>query len=183
MQGIFNLLYESVLVGKDEDENVEISIWGEILSFDFEIKDYVDIVDGLNKGIDFEVLVKIIGSCFVVMCDKFVCLYCVLVQFMLDIYIVEYGYIEMYVLYLVNVDSFYGIGQLFKFGEDLFYIQFVIEEGQGLFLILIVEVLLINFVCDEIFVVKDLLIKMIVYMFCFCSEVGSYGCDICGLIC
>lgn len=62
MLGIFNLLYESVLVGKDEIENQEILVWGEIFQFDFEVKDYVDIVEGLNKGLDFEVLVKFIGS-------------------------------------------------------------------------------------------------------------------------
>lgn len=86
---------------------------------------------------------------------------------MLDVYIGEYGYQEMYVLYLVNVDSLFGIGQLLKFGEDLFYIKFVIEEGQGLLLILMVEVLFMNLVCDEIFVVKELLIKMVVYILCF----------------
>lgn len=46
-----------------------------------------------------------------------------------------------------------------------------------------VEVLLINLVCDEIIDEDQLLIKMMVYMFCFCFEVGFYGCDICGLIC
>lgn len=45
------------------------------------------------------------------------------------------------------------------------------------------EVLFINSVCDEIYDESDLLICLIVYILCFCSEVGSYGCDICGFIC
>ena len=182
MQGIPNLPHESVPVGKDEDENVEISTWGEIPSFDFEVKDHVDIADGLNKGIDFEASVKITGSRFVVMRDKFARLHRALAQFMLDTHTAEHGYTEMYVPYLVNADSLYGTGQLPKFGEDLFHTQPATEEGQGLSLIPTAEVPLTNLARDEIFAAKDLPIKMTAHTPCFRSEAGSYGRDTRGLI-
>lgn len=73
------MLYEFVLVGKDEDDNVEIFWWGELCMFDFEVKDYVDVVEGLNNGLDFVIVSKFMGSCFVVMCGDIVCLNCVIV--------------------------------------------------------------------------------------------------------
>lgn len=100
--GIFNLLYELVLVGVDEDVNVEVCCWGMLKIFDFEVKDYV--VFGEWYGwLDFEIVVKFFGVCFVFMCGLIVCLYCVLVQFMINLYIVEYGYEEVYIFYFVQV--------------------------------------------------------------------------------
>lgn len=182
MQGIPNLPHESVPVGKDEDDNVEITTWGDIPSFDFEVKDHVDIAEGLNKGLDFEASVKLTGSRFVVMRDKFARLHRALAQFMLDVHTGEHGYTEMYVPYLVNADSLYGTGQLPKFGEDLFHTQPATEEGQGLSLIPTAEVPLTNLARDEIFAAKELPIKMTAHTPCFRSEAGSYGRDTRGLI-
>ncbi|MDC8831137.1 serine--tRNA ligase [Alteromonas gilva] len=182
MLEIPNLPHDSVPAGKDESENVEISKWGEIPNFDFEVKDHVDIAENLNKGIDFEASVKITGSRFVVMRDKFARLHRALAQFMLDVHTAEHGYTEMYVPYLVNADSLLGTGQLPKFGEDLFHTQPATEEGQGLSLIPTAEVPLTNLARDEIFAAKELPIKMTAHTPCFRSEAGSYGRDTRGLI-
>lgn len=99
---------------------------------------------------------------------------------MIDLYIGMYGYEEINVLLLVNVELLCGIGQLLKFEDDLFKI--VVGE-LICYLILILEVLLINIVCDEIVDVDQLLLCMIVQLMCFCVEVGSGGCDVCGMIC
>ncbi len=72
-ESIYNLLMatpnipdESVPMGKDEDENIEVRTWGEPKTFDFEVKDHVDL--GVNlDGIDFEVAAKLTGSRFAVM--------------------------------------------------------------------------------------------------------------------
>jgi len=61
-QGIPNLPHESVPEGKDEDDNVEISRWGEPRTFDFEVKDHVDVAEGLNNGLDFATASKLTGS-------------------------------------------------------------------------------------------------------------------------
>ncbi|MEC7469107.1 MAG: serine--tRNA ligase [Pseudomonadota bacterium] len=180
--GIPNLPHESVPVGKDETENQEILVWGEIPQFDFEVKDHVDIAEGLNKGLDFEASVKLTGSRFVVMRDKIARLHRALAQFMLDVHTGEHGYQEMYVPYLVNADSLLGTGQLPKFGEDLFHTKPATEEGQGLSLIPTAEVPLTNLARDEIFAAKELPIKMTAHTPCFRSEAGSYGRDTRGLI-
>lgn len=180
--GIPNLPHESVPVGKDETENQEILVWGEIPQFDFEVKDHVDIAEGLNKGLDFEASVKLTGSRFVVMRDKIARLHRALAQFMLDVHTGEHGYQEMYVPYLVNADSLFGTGQLPKFGEDLFHTKPATEEGQGLSLIPTAEVPLTNLARDEIFAAKELPIKMTAHTPCFRSEAGSYGRDTRGLI-
>jgi len=46
-----NLPHESVPVGKYENDNVEIRRWGEPKTYDFEVKDHVDL--GLDKGLGF----------------------------------------------------------------------------------------------------------------------------------
>lgn len=174
---ILNILYEFVLVGEIEDDNIEVCKWGEKFLFVYELKLYWDIVDELGI-LDFECVVKVIGSCFVFYKGLGVCLECVFYNFMFDFYVDEYNYIEVILFYMVNCVSMMGMGQFFKFEEDVFKIR---EEDY--FLILIVEVLIINMYWDEIFLGDSLLINYVVFSVCFCLEVGLVGCDICGLIC
>ena len=181
-QNVPNLPDDSVPVGKDEDENLEICKWGEPRSFDFEVKDHVDVAAGLARGLDFETAVKLTGSRFVVMHGQVARLNRALAQFMLDLHTQEHGYQETYVPYLVNSDSLYGTGQLPKFGEDLFHTKPATEEGQGLSLIPTAEVPLTNIGRDEIFKAKELPLKMTAHTPCFRSEAGSYGRDTRGLI-
>lgn len=63
---IFNLFVDEVLVGKDENDNVEVSCWGILCEFDFEVCDYV-MLGEMYFGFDFAAVVKLIGFCFVVM--------------------------------------------------------------------------------------------------------------------
>ena len=181
-QGVPNLPADTVPEGKSEQDNVEISRWGEPRQFDFTVKDHVDLSEQLNRGADFELAAKLTGSRFVVMRGKIARLHRALAQFMLDIHTNEHGYEETYVPYLVNHDSLYGTGQLPKFGEDLFHTQPATEEGQGLSLIPTAEVPLTNIGRDEIFDAKQLPLKMTAHTPCFRSEAGSYGRDTRGLI-
>ncbi len=177
-----NLPDDSVPAGKDEDDNIEISKWGTPPEFGFEVKDHVDIAEGLNKGLDFETATKLTGSRFVVMRGQIARLHRALAQFMLDLHTGEHGYQEMYVPYLVNADSLMGTGQLPKFGEDLFHTKPATEEGQGLSLIPTSEVPLTNIARDEILSADELPLKMTAHTPCFRSEAGSYGRDTRGLI-
>ena len=181
-QSIPNLPDESVPAGRDEDDNVEILRWGTPRTFDFEIKDHVDVAYGLDKGADFELASKLTGSRFVVMRGKVARLHRALAQFMLDTHTTEHGYQEMYVPYLVNEASMFGTGQFPKFGEDSFHTKPATEEGQGLSLIPTAEVPLTNTVRDEILPVSALPLKMTAHTPCFRSEAGSYGRDTRGLI-
>ncbi len=174
-----NLLDESVPEGADEDDNVELKRWGTPRTFDFEVKDHVDLGFGVDKGLDFEAGAKLAGTRFTVMRGKIAKLHRALAQFMLDIHTEEHGYQEMYVPYLVNSASLYGTGQLPKFGEDLFHTDL---SGKNFSLIPTSEVPLTNLVRDEIVDESELPIKMTAHTPCFRSEAGSGGRDIRGLI-
>jgi len=176
-----NLPDDSVPNGKDEEENVEISRWGEPKQYDFELKDHVDLGE-MGDGLDFASAVKISGSRFIVMKGQFARLHRAIAQFMLDLHTEEHGYTEMYVPYLVNHDSLYGTGQLPKFGEDLFHTKPATEEGQGMCLIPTAEVPVTNMVRNTISDEADLPLKMTAHTPCFRSEAGSYGRDTRGLI-
>ena len=174
-----NLLDESVPTGADEDDNVEVKRWGTPRTFDFEIKDHVDLGFGVDKGLDFESGAKLAGTRFAVMRGNIAKLHRALAQFMLDVHTEEHGYQEMYVPYLVNATSLYGTGQLPKFGEDLFHTDL---SGKTFSLIPTSEVPLTNMYRDEIVDEADLPIKMTAHTPCFRSEAGSGGRDIRGLI-
>ncbi|UAL42014.1 serine--tRNA ligase [Shewanella inventionis] len=176
-----NLPDESVPVGKDETENVEVRRWGTPKAFDFEVKDHLDLGEALG-GLDFKSAVKITGTRFIIMRGQIARLNRALGQFMLDLHTNEHGYTEAYVPLLVNEDSLLGTGQLPKFGEDLFHTKPATEEGQGLSLIPTAEVPLTNYVRDMIVDESELPMKMTALTSCFRSEAGSYGRDTRGLI-
>ena len=181
-QSIPNLPDDSVPQGKDEDDNVELSRWGTPREFDFDVKDHVDVGEGLNKGVDFDAGAKLAGSRFVVMRGQVARLNRAIAQFMLDLHTQEHGYEETNVPLLVNAESMTGTGQFPKFMGDAFHTKPATEEGQGLSLIPTSEVPLANIARDEIYAVKDLPIKMTAFTPCFRSEAGSYGRDTRGLI-
>ena len=181
-QSIPNIPDESVPQGKDENDNQEVSVWGDIPSFDFDVKDHVDLAHGLDNGADFEMAAKLSGSRFVVLSGQVARLNRAIAQFMLDLHTEQHGYQECNVPYLVNDDSLFGTGQLPKFSEDLFHTKPATEEGQGLALIPTAEVPLTNVARDAIYDAKQLPVKMTAYTPCFRSEAGSYGRDTRGLI-
>ncbi|HIP81002.1 MAG TPA: serine--tRNA ligase [Leucothrix mucor] len=177
VMGIPNLLDESVPDGKSEDENVEVSTWGEPTQLDFEPKDHVDL--GIPNGwMDFKAAVKLTGSRFVVMRGSMAKLHRALIQFMLNTHTEEHAYKEIYVPYMVNEDSLYGTGQLPKFAEDLFKL----EGEQNYYLIPTAEVPVTNLVRGEILDADQLPMKYTAHTPCFRSEAGSYGRDTRGLI-
>lgn len=182
VHGVPNLPDESVPVGSDEDENLEVSRFSEPRAFDFEIKDHVDIGAGLAQGLDFESGIKLTGARFVVMKGGVARLNRALTQFMLDLHTEQHGYSETNVPYIVNHDSLFGTGQLPKFGEDLFHVEGESQDQVALSLIPTAEVPLTNLARDEIFDESALPIKLTAHTPCFRSEAGSHGRDTRGLI-
>ncbi|CAL61204.1 serine tRNA synthetase (Serine--tRNA ligase) (SerRS) [Herminiimonas arsenicoxydans] len=182
MLAIPNLPHESVPVGKDEEDNVELRKVGTPRAFDFEVRDHVDI--GAALGLDFDVAAKITGSRFSVMKGGIARLHRALAQFMLDTHTEEHGYTECYTPYIVNADSLQGTGQLPKFEADLFAVKKGGQEGEGeaLYLIPTAEVPLTNIVRDEILAADALPVRMTAHSPCFRSEAGSYGRDTRGMI-
>ena len=182
MDAIPNLPHESVPAGLDETANVEVRKVGTPRSFDFEIKDHVDV--GAALGLDFDVATKLTGSRFSVMKGGIARLHRALAQYMLNTHTGEHGYTECYTPYMVNADSLRGTGQLPKFEADLFSVKKGGAEGEGetFYLIPTSEVSLTNIVRDEILAADQLPIKMTAHTPCFRSEAGSYGRDTRGMI-
>lgn len=177
-----NLPHESAPVGADESGNVEVRKVGTPRSFDFEVKDHVDV--GASLGLDFEVATKLTGSRFSVMKGGIARLHRALAQFMLNTHTDEHGYTECYTPYMVNADSLRGTGQLPKFEADLFSVKKGGAEGEGetFYLIPTSEVTLTNIAREEILALDQLPLKMTAHTPCFRSEAGSYGRDTRGMI-
>ncbi len=180
-----NLPHESVPVGADENDNVEVRRYGTPRTFDFEIKDHVAIGEGLGM-LDFNNARKISGARFALMKGPICELHRALVHLMLDLH-KEQGYTEVYVPYLVNHDSLYGTGQLPKFGEDLFHTSLNgnadgDDVNRQFSLIPTAEVPLTNMVRDEIIPEEELPMLLTAHTPCFRSEAGSAGRDTRGLI-
>ena len=186
MLGLPNLPHESVPVGRDESENMELRRWqpheAPSLAFDFEPRDHVEL--GAPYGLDFETGAKLSGARFVVMRGPMARLHRALAQFMLDTHTAEHGYTECYTPYVVNAESLQGTGQLPKFAEDLFAAS---KGGAGsdeppMYLIPTSEVSLTNFVRGEILAREQLPMLLTAHTPCFRSEAGSYGKDTRGMI-
>jgi seryl-tRNA synthetase len=181
-----NLPHASVPVGADDSGNVEVRRWGTPRTFDFPVRDHVDL--GTPLGLDFETGAKLAGARFTAMRGPIARLHRALAQFMLDVQTQEHGYTECYVPYIVNAESLQGTGQLPKFEGDLFAAKKGGQEGEpvpdhtALYLIPTSEVPLTNFVRGEVVAEAELPIKLTAHTPCFRSEAGSAGRDTRGLI-
>ena len=176
--GIPNLPHASVPVGSDEAGNVEQHRWGTPRTFDFPVKDHVEL--GARHGwLDADTAAKLSGARFTVLRGQLARLHRALAQFMLDLHTNEHGYEETSVPVIVNADSMRGTGQLPKFEEDLFATQ--LGEHKR-YLIPTSEVPLTNIVRDEILDDARLPLRMTAHSMCFRSEAGSGGRDVRGMI-
>ncbi|WP_420957202.1 serine--tRNA ligase [Burkholderia gladioli] len=176
-----NLAHESVPVGKDEAGNVEARRWGTPRSFDFEVRDHVDI--GTPLGLDFETGAKLSGARFTMLRGPIARLHRALAQFMIDTHTLQHGYTETYSPYIVNPEILYGTGQLPKFADDMFRVEKGGEENTVTqYLISTSEITLTNTVRDSIVNAAALPIKLTAHSPCFRSEAGSYGRDTRGMI-
>lgn len=177
LMGVPNLPDTSVPQGADEDANVELHRTGEVPSFNFEVRDHVDLGTGLG-GLDFETATRITGTRFVVMRGALARLHRALAQFMLEVHTTEHGYEEVNVPYVVNADSLRGTGQLPKFAEDLFRL----DTESDYFLAPTAEVPVTNLVRGELLDATALPLRFVCHSPCFRSEAGSYGRDTRGMI-
>jgi len=177
LMAIPNIPHDSVPLGADEDDNQEVLVWGEKPTFDFSVKDHVDLGEALG-GLDFGAAIKITGARFMVLKGPLARLHRALIQFMLNSHIQDHGYEEVYVPYLVNAESLRGTGQLPKFEEDLFKVP----GERDLYLIPTAEVPVTNLVRDEIIDASQLPLRFTCHTPCFRSEAGSHGRDTRGLV-
>ncbi|SAL48216.1 serine--tRNA ligase [Caballeronia telluris] len=179
--GVPNLPHESVPVGDDETQNVEVRRWGTPRAFDFEVKDHVDV--GAPLGLDFETGAKLSGARFTLLRGQIARLHRALAQFMIDTHTEQHGYTETYTPYIVNPEILYGTGQLPKFADDMFRVEKGgAENTVTQYLISTSEISLTNTVRESILEASALPVKLTAHSPCFRSEAGSYGRDTRGLI-
>ncbi|SHH74286.1 serine--tRNA ligase [Virgibacillus chiguensis] len=176
MLSIPNIPHESVPIGEDEDDNVEVRSWGEKTPFSYEPKPHWDVASDLDI-VDFERAGKVTGSRFVFYKGLGARLERALWNLMLDFHVDEHGYEEMLPPQIVNRTSMTGTGQLPKFAEDAFKL-----EEWDYYLAPTAEVPVTNYYRDDILKIDDLPKKFAAFSSCFRSEAGSAGRDTRGLI-
>jgi seryl-tRNA synthetase len=171
-----NLPADEVPDGADEDANAEIRRVGEPPGFDFEVRDHVDVGEGLGL-LDAEAGVALAGSRFTVLRGLGARLSRALGQFMMDLHVTEHAYTEVAPPLLARGETLEGTGQLPKFGEDLFQ-----TRDDGFYLIPTAEVPLTNLHRDSIVAEDELPARYVAWTPCFRREAGSYGKDTRGMI-
>jgi len=176
VMAIPNLCDDTVPVGSDEQDNLEIKRWGSKPQFSFPPKPHWELGEELGI-LDFERAAKISGARFALLTGFASRLERALINFMLDLHTQRHGYTEVLPPFLVNTPSMTATGQLPKFAEDLFRI-----EGRDLFLIPTAEVPVTNIHRDETLNEDELPRKYTAYTPCFRAEAGSHGRDTRGLI-
>lgn len=170
-----NLLHDSVVEGRDAQDNPVIRTVGEPKLFSFKAKTHDEL--GEDHGIlDFDRAAKVSGARFSFLKNWGAQLERALVQFMLDTHR-ERGYEELSVPYLVNTSSMIGTGQLPKFKEDAFSLK-----DPEFYLIPTAEVPVTNYYRDEILPESLLPKAFVAYSPCFRREAGTYGKDTKGLV-
>jgi seryl-tRNA synthetase len=175
-----NIALVDVPVGKDEKTNKLIKKVGKIKEFLFKVKTHVEI-GSKERSIDFDTSIKLSGSRFVVLKNKFALLERALINFMLDTHVYEFNYTEVSPPLIVNEDVMFGTGQLPKFDEDQFEIKFD-NSDQRKFLIPTAEVVLTNLVRKSIVEKNQLPLRYVASTPCFRKEAGSYGRDTKGMM-
>ena len=180
LYNIPNIPHKDIPVGKDENDNVEISKSGNIPNFDFKPMTHYEIGEKLNM-LDFDLATKTTGSRFVFVTDKLALLERALSNFMLDKHVLSNGYKEISPPLIASENTMYGTGQLPKFENDQFEIKFD-EASDRKFLIPTAEVILTNMVKDKIVDLKQLPMRFVASTPCFRKEAGSYGKDTKGMI-
>ena len=180
LSSIPNIPHQDVPIGKDENDNVEISKSGEIPKFDYKPKSHYELGEKLGM-LDFDLATKTTGSRFVFVKNKLALLERALSNFMLDTHIKKNGYEEISPPILASENSMFGTGQLPKFENDQFEVKLDERSGRK-FLIPTAEVILTNMVKDRILDQKELPLRFVASTPCFRKEAGSYGKDTKGMI-
>ncbi|WP_299967283.1 serine--tRNA ligase [uncultured Roseobacter sp.] len=170
-----NLPAEDVPTGADENDNVEITRWGEMPDFDFTPKEHYDI-PGVAAGMDFETAAKISGARFVLMSGAVARIHRALAQFMLDTHVEENGLIETNPPVLVRDEAMYGTDKLPKFGEDSY------RTEDGMWLVPTSEVPLTYIAAEHVIDESYLPRRYTAHTLCFRSEAGSAGRDTAGML-
>ncbi len=169
-----NILHESVPVGADDTQNVEVKRYGTPRTFTFELKNHGQLAAD-NNWADFERATKTSGAGFYFLKGNLVLLDLALQRFSLDI-LMEKGYTPIIPPYMINRKSYEEVTDL----EDFEKVMYKIEDDDA-YLIATSEHPMAAMYQDEIFEEKDLPLRLAGLSPCFRREIGSHGLDTKGL--
>lgn len=163
-----NLLHESVPIGKDENDNLEIKVWGEPPKFDFKPKNHLEIAKALGL-IDDERGAKVAGHGFFYLEGDLVLLDLALQRFAID-FMLKKGYQLIEPPFMLRRKSYEGVTDIADFENVMYKI-----ENEDLYMIATAEHPLAAMFMNEVLVKDNLPIKLVGVSPCFRKEVGAHG--------
>ena len=169
-----NLLHESVPVGKDENDNVEVRKWGEIPHFSFPVKGHIDLALNLDI-VDVERAGKVSGARFFYLKNEGVFLDNAIIRFALD-EITRKGFTPIEPPYLIRRKPYEGVVALQDFEDVLYKI-----ENEDLYLIATSEHPMASMYMDEVLKAEDLPLRLVGFSTNFRKEAGVHGKDTRGI--
>ena len=169
-----NFAHESVPEGQDDEDNVEVSKWGEPPDFDFEPKDHLDLGEALGV-IDVERAAKVSGARFAYRKGKLASLEFALVRWSMD-RLTSKGFTPVIPPVLVREEALFGTG-FFPEARDQVYSV----PADDLFLAGTAEIPLAAMHTDEILDPDQLPMRYVGFSTCFRREAGTYGKDMRGI--
>ena len=169
-----NLLDESVPLGKDSNDNVELKTWGSVPQFKFPIKNHIDLALELDL-IDMERAGKVSGSRFFYLKNEVAMLDMALMSFAIE-ELSKKGYIPIIPPYLMKREAYEGVTALADFADVLYK-----EENEDLYLIATSEHPMAAMFMNETLKEQDMPIKLAGISTCFRKEAGAHGKDTRGI--
>ncbi|MDE6424996.1 MAG: serine--tRNA ligase [Ruminococcus sp.] len=163
-----NIIDESVPIGKDDSENVEVEKFGEPAVPDFEVPHHVDIMEKLN-GIDLNSSRKTSGSGFYYLCGDIAQLQSCILSYARD-FMIDKGFTYYIPPFMIRSDVVTGVMSFEEMGNMMYKI-----EGEDLYLIGTSEHSMIGKFIDNIIPEEELPKALTSYSPCFRKEVGSRG--------
>jgi seryl-tRNA synthetase len=169
-----NLLEDTVPLGKDSSENVQIKTWGAIPKFNFQIKNHIDLSLQLDV-IDMERAGKIAGSRFFFLKKEAALLDLALMSLAIE-ELTKKGYIPIIPPYFMKREAYEGVTALEDFVDVLYKI-----ENEDLFLVATSEHPMAAMYINEVLKEPDMPIKLAGLSACFRKEAGAHGKDTRGI--
>ncbi|MCP3684831.1 MAG: serine--tRNA ligase [bacterium] len=169
-----NVLHESVPIGKDDTENIEVRTWGKPKKIDFKLRSHGELLESLDLA-DFKRASKISGSGFYFLKGDLMLLEQALIRFVIDM-LVKKGFTPIAPPFLLGRKAYEGVTDLEDFENVMYHL-----EGEKLYLIATSEHPVGAMHTKEIFNKEELPIKYCGLSACFRKEIGSRGVDTKGL--
>ena len=168
MQVIPQIIDDSVPIGKDDSENVEIERFGENVTPDYEVPYHVDIMESFN-GIDLDSARDTSGAGFYYLKGDIARLHSAILSYARD-FMIDKGYEYHIPPFMIRSDVVTGV-MSFAEMEDMMYKI----EGEDLYLIGTSEHSMIGKFINSITDENEMPLKMTSYSPCFRKEVGAHG--------